>query len=97
MKKAVFLLHDEHQDTTCAEEFQGEELVILVVADRGQLSGGADDVLDGLNRKASKIASLLKPAGKKVDVVMEWGSVKAALHSCLQREQCPALNPEDQE
>jgi len=97
MKKAVFLLHDEHQDTTPAEEFEGEELVILLVADRSELAGSAEDALNGLSKKAEKIASLVQSTGRQARVILEWGSVKDALHACLQREQCPLLNQEDKE
>jgi len=84
--KHVFLICRGDEDTFQAENYSGEELVILVVVDAKGLAGDADKKISVLRHKAEQLSMALAPKGVPNRVIMQWGDPREELNRCLERE-----------
>ncbi|MGB9577338.1 MAG: hypothetical protein ACP5O3_00505 [Candidatus Micrarchaeia archaeon] len=84
--KHVFLIATGDEDTFLAENYSGEELIILVVAPKHGLAGELESRLEKMRGKAEELSLKLAPRGVPNRVLLEWGDPREALENCLNRE-----------
>ncbi len=83
---------DDSQPTAEAEEFAGEELVVLVVLDKNTLATSFDDELRAVEKRADELKLKMKRKKVPCRVLFEWGDRIEAVSNALQRENATLLN-----
>ena len=90
--KSLFVLTSENQPIEQAEEFAGDELIVLVVINKSTLATNFDNALCALERRAHGLEHELLTKGKKCRVIVEWGEKTEAVNNALLRERAQLLN-----
>jgi hypothetical protein len=90
--KRVMLLTQETQCMEEAENYSGEELIILIAVDSGTLATSFEGKMDALVAKAEEVQKKLGAKGVACRVLVEWSNAEEALKNCLTREQAELLN-----
>jgi hypothetical protein len=88
---SVFVLSNDRQSTDSAMAFTGDELIVLVVIDKGALATSFDSRMDAIERKAMALEHKLASIGKKCRVIVEWGDKNEVVANTLTRERAQLL------
>lgn len=90
--RSLFVMTSEDQSLEQAENFAGDELVVLVVVDKNTLATNFDSRLEEIERRAHSLQQELVAKCRKCRVVVEWGEKNEAIANALLREKAQLLN-----
>lgn len=90
--RGLFVLTDDSQSIEEAENYAGEELVVLVVMDRNALATNFEDELRDVEKRAQEVKIRMKRKNIPCRVLFEWGEKVEAVSNALQREKAELIN-----
>lgn len=90
--RGLFVLTDDSQSIEEAENYAGEELVVLVVMDRNALATSFEDELRDVEKRAQEVKQRMKRKNIPCRVLLEWGDRVESVSNALQREKAELVN-----
>ncbi|HEV8290046.1 MAG TPA: hypothetical protein VGQ00_03800 [Candidatus Norongarragalinales archaeon] len=86
--RALYVLENVNQDTAAIDDFEGEELFILILANPSALANEFDGEMEALREKAILLARKVSMNGVKPRLLIEWGEREEVVRNALEREKC---------
>ncbi len=88
----LFVINSETQPYEQAVQYEGDEVILLIVIDKGTLATKFDNSMDGLEGHAKEISRKITGKGIKCRTVVEWGDKTEVVSNTLIRENAALLN-----